>query len=433
MTRAAEMAERIFRSALVAADPYRVVERHADDIRVRHEQGGFTRLLVLGFGKAACAMARAVEERLGDLVTGGLVITRHGHDTGYPLAHIKVREAGHPLPDVAGMAATEELLRLTESATAETLVLVLVSGGGSSLLVAPWPGLTLADKQATTGLLLKSGATIDELNCVRKHLSRVKGGRLAGALRPATTISLILSDVIGDRPEVIASGPTAPDAGTFADALKVLDSYRLAERVPPAVLDHLRRGRRGDVPETLKEGDAAFDLVENRIVGSNRQVLTAAAREAEAMGLRAEILADPLNGEAREAGVWLAWQALAARGKRTGPLCLLAGGETTVTVRGLGKGGRNQELALAFAMEIAGLAGITLLSAGTDGIDGPTDAAGAIVDGDTVPRSLQAGVAPEVFLAANDSYRFFSEQGGLLVTGPTGTNVMDLQVVVMGE
>jgi len=433
MTRAAEAVERIFRAALVATDPYRVVECHADDIRARHEQGGFTRLIVLGFGKAACAMARAVEERLGDLVTDGLVITRHGHDSGHRLARIKVREAGHPIPDVAGMMATEELLRLAESATAETLVVVLVSGGASSLLVAPWPGLTLADKQVATDLLLKSGATIGELNCVRKHLSCVKGGRLAGMLWPASTICLILSDVIGDRPEVIASGPTAPDTSTFSDALKVLDRYRLEERVPPAVLAHLWRGSRGDIPETLKEGDAAFDLVENRIVGSNRQALTAAAREAEAMGLRTEILTDSLAGEARQAGVWLARQALAARGKRAGSLCLLAGGETTVTVRGPGKGGRNQEFALAFAMGIAGLAGITLLSAGTDGIDGPTDAAGAIVDGDTVPRSRLAGAEPETFLATNDSYRFFNEQGGLLVTGPTGTNVMDLQVVVMGE
>jgi glycerate-2-kinase len=313
------------------------------------------------------------------------------------------------------------------------LIVTLISGGGSALLVAPQDGISLADKQRTTSLLLNAGVDIGELNTVRKHLSRVKGGRLAEAAFPATVVSLILSDVIGDRLDVIASGPTAADPTTFGEALGIFERYRLSEAVPPPVMELLRRGDRGDIPETPKAGSLFLDRIENIIVGSNRQALEAAARSARELGFTVEILSAELTGEAREVGRQLARQALAAASSKAGNAghCLLAGGETTVTVRGQGKGGRNMELALAFAIEIEGLPGITLLSAGTDGTDGPTEAAGAIVDGGTVARAREKGLDPREYLDNNDSYTFFKTCGGLLVTGATGTNVMDLQIVLI--
>jgi hydroxypyruvate reductase/glycerate 2-kinase len=313
------------------------------------------------------------------------------------------------------------------------LIVTLISGGGSALLVAPQDGISLADKQRTTSLLLNAGADIGELNTVRKHLSRVKGGRLAEAAFPATVVSLILSDVIGDRLDVIASGPTAADPTTFGEALGILERYRLSEEVPPPAMELLRRGNRGDSPETPKAGSPFLDRVENIIVGSNRQALEAAARAALELGFTVEILSAELSGEAREVGRQLAHQALTAARSKNGNagLCLLSGGETTVTVRGQGKGGRNMELALAFAIEIEGQPGITLLSAGTDGTDGPTDAAGAIVDGKTVARAREKGLDPREYLDNNDSYTFFKTCGGLFITGATGTNVMDLQIVLI--
>jgi glycerate-2-kinase len=423
----------MFLAALQASAPDAAVRRQAERLLARYRDGSFERLLIIGFGKASTAMASALAESLGEFTDVGLVVTKHGHATEPLPEKIRVFEAGHPVPDANGLHATEEILGLVRAADARTLIVTLISGGGSALLVAPQDGISLADKQQTTGLLLKAGADIFELNTVRKHLSKVKGGRLAEAAYPAKIVSLILSDVIGDRLDVIASGPTAADPTTFGDALEVLTGYQLGEAVPPPVMELLSRGVRGEIPETPKFGSPFLDGVENLVIGSNRQALAAAAQAARELGFTVEILADNLRGEAREVGRQLARRALASAGgkKENSQLCLLAGGETTVTVRGQGKGGRNMELALAFAMEIEGYSGITLLSAGTDGTDGPTDAAGAVVDGNTISKARALGLNPQACLDDNDSYAFFDTCGGLLVTGATGTNVMDLQIVII--
>jgi glycerate-2-kinase len=424
----------IFRAALEAADPAECVRRHTGRIESRLPGGGVERLLVLAFGKAACAMTRGLAAGLSRRIDGGIAVTKYGHASGAPLpAEIAVFEAAHPVPDEKGVAATVQAVELLQSAGERDLVVCLISGGGSALLAAPSEGITLAEKQEMTRLLLEAGADIVELNTVRKHVSRVKGGRLAEAAAPAKVISLILSDVIGDRLDSIASGPTAPDGTTFGDALGVLERYGLCSRVPRSVLETLERGARGEIPETPKAGSPVFDGVENVIVGSNRLAVEAAREKAGEMGLDAVVLTSELRGEAREAALRLAEKAKGAQAARSGGpgLCLISGGETTVTVTGTGKGGRNTELALAFALEIEGREGISLLSAGTDGTDGPTDAAGAVVNGETASRARRAGLDPEALLANNDSCTFFEKTGGLLVTGPTGTNVMDVQIVLV--
>ena len=420
----------IFGASLKSVDPYRLVRLSAEKVKAYYQSGNSSRLVVIGFGKAAVAMGRAAEDSLSDLISEGMLITKYGHSgSAGLLKKLKVLEAGHPIPDDRGFAGTARILSLFQKNDEHTLVLCLVSGGGSALLVYPYHGITLREKQYTSELLLKAGADIVELNTVRKHLSRVKGGRLAKLARPARVISVILSDVIDDRLDVIASGPTAPDSTTFGDAIEVLEKYGLRDRIPKAVLGILRNGAAGHISETPKKEDPLFSRVENVIIGSNRIALMAAKRKAEEMGFRAEIISSGIQGEAREAGKWLARKAIDAKNMKTGrPLCLISGGETTVTVRGSGLGGRNLELALAFAIEINGIDGITFLSAGTDGTDGPTDATGAVVDGGTVERAKTAGIEPETYLNNNDSYHFFKKIDGLLITGPTGTNVMDIQI-----
>jgi hydroxypyruvate reductase/glycerate 2-kinase len=435
------MTAEIFYAGLKAVDPYDSVKRYAGNIRSAYINGNFSRLLVAGFGKAACPMAKGVADELFDLLDDGIVITKYGHhkrekpEAESQRSIIKVFEAGHPVPDENGVKGTEEIVELLKDADEKTFVVCLISGGGSALLVSPYTGITLAEKQEMTNLLLRAGANINELNTVRKHISKVKGGRLAEIAYPAKIISLILSDVVGDRLDVIASGPTSPDTTTFAYALKVLEKYGLMNKAPKSILEVLKKGVGGLIPETPKEGDRIFNNIENIIIGSNRSALDAVKRKAEELGFHAEIISYELTGEAREVGKWLAEAARKRAGmeaqKNKRPLCLLSGGETTVTVRGSGIGGRNMELALAFAMEIEGIKGITLLSAGTDGTDGPTDAAGAIVDGETVKKLKAAGLDPAEYLANNDSYDFFRKTGELFVTGPTGTNVMDLQIIVI--
>lgn len=433
----------IYEAALQAADPASAV---AGSLRFeggalaigtdRFPLSDFERVVVAGAGKATARMAAAVERILGDRLDEGVIIVKDGHAA--PLAKVRQWEAGHPIPDERGVAGTAEIIRLLEQAGERTLVLCLLSGGGSSMLVAPAPGITLTDKQRTTELLLSAGATIDELNAVRKHLSAVKGGRLARTASPATVLTLVLSDVIGDRLDVIASGPTVPDRTTFHDALRVIHKYALEDRIPAGVFSILHMGRAGIVPDTPKRFDDP-GRVRSIIIGSIGRSLAAAAARARELGYRTEIVTPELQGEAREAAKMLAGRARdALRGlPPDGGMCLLSGGETTVTVRGTGTGGRNQELALAFALEIEGNRGITLLSAGTDGTDGPTDAAGAIVDGSTAGKARSVGLSPEAHLSNNDSYTFFSKldavTGGQhhLKTGPTGTNVMDIQLILI--
>ena len=396
---------------------------------VSYDLSRFNNIIVIGAGKATASMAQAVEEVIGDKISDGLIVVKYEHTS--PLKKIKQLEAGHPLPDEAGVKGTEEILRLLEGADEKTLVICLLSGGGSALLVSPSEGITLNDKIETTRLLLSAGADIEGLNTVRKHLSKVKGGRLSEISYPATLITLMLSDVIGDRLDVIASGPTVPDNSTFKDAMDVIKKYNLVDKLPANVMILLKQGLRGDIKDTPKEG-----LIKDRtfIIGNLKHALTAAKEKAVSMGYETEIISSELQGEARDVGRWLAKRAKGL--KEAG--CLISGGETTVTVKGNGLGGRNQELALAFAIEIEGLKGITMLSAGTDGTDGPTDAAGAIVDGETVSKAKTLGLDPERYLNTNDSYNFFKRLDSLtgerhhVITGPTGTNVMDIQIILVG-
>jgi hydroxypyruvate reductase/glycerate 2-kinase len=447
MSSANQIVTDIFNAALLSVDPYESGKLHADKIRQFYQDNNFKKLIIVGFGKAAPAMAKAVKDDLMDLIDTGIVVTKYGHaeNTEFgvksselgvkKLKKIKVIEAGHPVPDENGLNATEEIIRLLKDVDEKTLVTCLISGGGSALLVSPYKGISLNEKQEITELLLKAGADINGLNTVRKHISRVKGGRLAEIAYPAKIISLILSDVIGDKLDVIASGPTSPDKTTYKDALKVLEKYKLMNKCPEKILVILQKGENGLTPETPKEGNKIFESVENIIIGSNKKALEAAKTKAESFGLQTEIISSEITGEARDVGTWLAKEAIKKKGSRgmgQGVRCLISGGETTVTVKGVGIGGRNMELALAFAMEIEGIEGITFLSAGTDGTDGPTDAAGAIVDGQTVARAKAIGFDPGTYLENNDSYNFFKQINELFITGPTGTNVMDIQIMVIG-
>lgn len=441
LARLRDDAREIFTAALQAADPERCVERRLRrDGDVLHaggeafDLGAFRRVLAVGAGKASPRMARALERILGDRLDGGFLVTRYGH--AVELSRIELGEAGHPVPDEAGLQAAERLLALAREADEQTLLIGLFSGGGSALLPAPAAGITLAEKQATTRLLLAGGAEIAEINAVRKHLSRIKGGGLARAAFPATVVSLLLSDVIGDGVEVIASGPTAGDGSTFADCLDILRNYDLEPRVPDAVRRRLHDGAAGRLPETPAPGDPALARCRNLVVGSNRLALTAAGERAAALGYSPLLLSARISGEAQQVGRVLA--ALALEAGQSGhpvkpPACLLAGGETTVTVRGDGLGGRCQELGLAAARVLAGQPCTVLLAAGTDGSDGPTTAAGALIDGSTTARARACGLTPAEHLRRNDSHPLLAATGDLLVTGPTGTNVMDVMLALVGR
>ncbi|MGB7951348.1 MAG: glycerate kinase [Candidatus Binatia bacterium] len=429
----------IFRAGLKAADPVDAILRHVTLTGNRLQVGAkyydlnhYNTIYLVGAGKASARMAQAMEQILGDRLSG-VVNVKYGH--AVPLKSVKVSEAGHPLPDAAGVQGTLEILGLLQRRDERSLVLFLISGGGSALLPCPADGLTLDDKQQTTQVLLECGATIHEINAVRKHISRVKGGRLAKAAYPAVVVSLILSDVVGDSLDSIASGPTVPDSSTFSDCLRVIERYRIQAKLPPPVRSFLERGAKGELEETPKPADPVFQRVQNLIVGSNRLALSAAKEKAEELGYRGLILSSLIQGETREvAGIHTAIgkEILATGNPVPRPACVISGGETTVTIRGGGLGGRNQEFALAAAMEIADLEGIVLLSGGTDGTDGPTDAAGALVDGTTLQRAKTKGLDPERHLQNNDSYHFFKPLEDLIVTGPTFTNVMDLRLVLVG-
>jgi len=385
------------------------------------------RTIVVGAGKASGAMARAVEQHWpGEL--SGLIVTRYGH--AVPTTRIEVVEAAHPVPDAAGRAAAERILAMVQGLTADDLVLCLISGGGSALLTLPAPGLTLADKQAVNKALLRSGATIGEMNCVRKHLSAIKGGRLAVAAAPAQMVTLMISDVPNDDPSVIASGPTVADPTTAAEALAILEKYRIDG--PPSVLAHLRRG--GD--ETPKPGDPRLARVDNRIIATPQQSLEAAAAVARAADFAPLILSDSIEGEARD--VALVHAAIARHCARHGqpiatPCAILSGGETTVTVRGNGRGGRNAEFLLALAVALDGLADVDALAADTDGIDGTEDNAGAVIAPDTLARAATGAIDAKALLADNDGYSFFSALDDLVVTGPTFTNVNDFRAILVGS
>jgi hydroxypyruvate reductase/glycerate 2-kinase len=437
MLQTAKIASGIFNVALKAVDPYQCVLNFIPRIQTAYENGNFKKLFLIAFGKAACAMTSAVEEKMDALIDAGVVITKYGHCARHKIKRqtIAVFEAAHPVPDENGVKAAQKAIALAQNADEQTLIICLISGGGSALLVSPFEGITLKEKQAATNLLLRSGADINELNTVRKHISSVKGGRFAETAYPAKVISLILSDVIGDRLDVIASGPTSPDTTTFSDAVRIIEKYGLKEKCPENIMGMLLKGTNDLIKETPKKNSHIFKNIENIIIGNNLMALEAAKTKAVSLGLQTEIMSSEITGEAREIGKRLADIALKHSLNRLNGLnslnCLISGGETTVTVKGNGKGGRNMELALAFAMEIEGIEGITLLSAGTDGTDGPTDAAGAIVDGETVKKARAIGINPLEYLNNNNSYNFFKRIDGLFITGPTGTNVMDMQIVVI--
>ncbi|MBF0317941.1 MAG: glycerate kinase [Nitrospirae bacterium] len=420
----------LYAAAVEAVSPYGTVLGHVDYLRCIFRDGGFRKLYVAAIGKSAYGMARVIEETLPDILKGGVAITKYCHADVRPLQKIKVVEAAHPKPDERGQEATRQLLSLARGLDEQTLLLCLISGGGSALFVCPAGGVSLRDKQTTTDLLLRAGANIAELNAVRKHLSLVKGGQFARMAHPARVVSFIISDCVGDPLDVIASGPTTVDTTTFADALDVITRYDLTHQLPSSVVNHLLEGQAGLHQETPKDGDAILKGVENIIIANSPRALNAARSRAALMGINARILTDSLTGEARTAAKWLASQLRQPR-HSTRDMCLISGGETTVTVKGSGIGGRNMELALAFAIEIEGLDGVTLLSAGTDGTDCVDDAAGAIVNGYTTIRARKMGLDPIKYLNNNDSYNFFKHLGDLFVTGPTQTNVMDIQLMVV--
>lgn len=431
--------EEIFAAGLKAVDPEEAVRRHVqlagDSLRVgdrTYPLDRFRRIFVTGVGKGTAPMAKALEDVLGDRLTGGWITVKYDH--GLPLRKIRVMEAGHPIPDDAGLEAARFILERMEECTEHDLVLCAFSGGGSALFPSPRPPVRFGEKQKTTQLLLDCGANINELNTMRKHLSLGKGGQLARAAYPATVVALILSDVVGDPLDVIASGPTVPDTSTFSDCMHIVERFGLGEKLPPSVLRLLEQGRKGLIEDTPKKGDPVFQNVQNLIVGSNRAALLASAEQARQMGYNTLVLSSYIQGEARELAPTFAGigQEIVQSGNPVpAPACILAGGETTVTIRGGGKGGRNQELALAAAIALGGWARISVLSAGTDGTDGPTDAAGAFADGGTCSRAISLGLEPGDYLRNNDSYRFFDKLGQLLRTGPTRTNVADVICVLV--
>jgi len=415
---------RIFGEALKAADPFEAVLRRVrfeNDVltagRKKYRLDRFRYIYVVGAGKATARMAQAIERLLGKRITAGFINVKYGHTA--KLRRIEQNECGHPVPDENGLRGTQRILELASQAGSDDLVIALISGGASALTPAPLPPVTLEEKQQLTGELLRCGANIHELNTVRKHVSAFKGGRLAQAAAPATVLALILSDVIGDDLDVIGSGPTVPDRSTVADARRILHHCRI--NAPP-------------LQESPKTGDPAFERVQNLIVGSNALAVTAAAQEAKRLGYRTLVLSTFIEGETRDVArvhAAIAKEVLASGRPVRAPACIISGGETTVTIRGSGLGGRNQEFALAAAIDIAGLDRVTIFSAGTDGTDGPTDAAGAIADGSTLARASALGLDTAAYLANNDSYRYFDALGDLIKTGPTGTNVADVRLVLI--
>lgn len=433
--------ERIFRvlgAALDEVDPYQSVLRHMrreNDVLILngqvHNLVNFDHIWLVGVGKASLAMARGVHDLLADRISGGVLICKHmelPEAVGF-LPSIEIVVAGHPLPDENSVSGAQKLIRLLERAGEKDLVIAVISGGGSALMTLPRGNISLHDMQDLTRQMLACGARIEEINILRKHLDEVKGGGLARAASPAALVALVLSDVVGNPLEVIASGPTVPDTTTFKDARRILDHYDLYGSVASSIRMVIEDGCQGAIPETAKPGDRVFECVTNVIVGSNGQAARAAVTQAAVEGFNSLLLTTYMTGEAREAGRFAAGllrQAALHGDPLPWPCCLVLGGETTVTLRGNGRGGRNQEMALGAVEILAGIENAALITLATDGEDGPTDAAGALVTGTTLARARQLGLDPNAALRNNDAYTFFDELGDLLRIGPTGTNVNDL-------
>jgi glycerate-2-kinase len=429
-----------FDRAIASVDPYKSVSSRISEGSIFQmnksiELSDFEEIFVIGAGKASGMMAKAVEDKI-ERISEGWVNVPAKTEKAVNLSKIRLNPAGHPIPDEGSINGAKEMLRILSKANERDLVIVLISGGGSALMEYPMEGITLEDLREMNRLLVLSGADIREINTVRKHVSRVKGGRLAEAAYPARVVSLIISDVIGDPLDTIASGPTAPDETTFQDAWEVLRNYSLVEKMPQSVIKVIKDGMEGRIPETPKPGDPIFENVMNMIVANNLKAVQTAEGVLRSLGYNTLVLGSRVQGEARHIGKMLA--GLASSIKNEGiplspPAALLMGGETTVTVTGDGVGGRNQELVLGAVRQIAGLDGVVIASIGTDGIDGSSEAAGAICDGHTLERALREGLKPEEYLKNNDSYSFFSWLGDAIITGPTLTNVMDLMGVVVED
>jgi glycerate 2-kinase len=437
-------AQEIFKSGVDAVDPHAAVKRFVtlegsklvlgpgSTAQAVLDLDHYDRVLIVGGGKATAPMAKAIEDLLGARVRAGIINVKYGFTQ--PLRYTRIVEAGHPIPDQNGIEGARAILDLLSSAGEKDLVFSLISGGGSALLPQPIAPVTLTEKQDITRKMLACGASIDEINALRKHISSSKGGQMARAAHPATVVNLMLSDVVGDRPDVIASGPFVPDRSTFDDVIRILKKYGLKE-IPETIRDHLDAGAAKQVPETPKPGDAVFRSVHNFVVGSNILALEAAAHRAKELGYKTLILSSMVEGETRE--VALVHTAVAKEILKTGrplapPACVISGGETTVTIRGKGLGGRNQEFCLAASLDIADLdPRVVILSGGTDGNDGPTDAAGGVVDPKTKGRGASLGATAMDYLQDNDAYHFLEKTRDLLITGPTNTNVMDVRLILV--
>jgi len=431
----------IFQAGLRSVDSFSAVLKHVsldkNDLKVngiKYPLDDYNNIYVIGTGKATAAMAQAVEEVLSKRITAGFINVKYGHKR--PLKYITVKEAGHPVPDAAGLLGSEKIIHLLQSAGEKDLIIFIISGGGSALLPSPVQGMTLTDLQKTTQTLLEVGANIDEINTLRKHLSRLKGGRLAKLAFPATLISLILSDVVGDNLGSIASGPTSPYESFYHTCIHIIDKFDIRKKIPKNVLDFFISGQNGKEEETVKSGDLVFKRIQNVIVGSNIQAVREAKRRAETLGYNSLILSSSMQGEAKEVAKMhasIAKEIISTKNPLPPPACVISGGETTVTIRGHGMGGRNQEYALASAVEIDGLDNTLILSCGTDGTDGPTDPARAVVDGHALNRTKKKKMDADKYLSENNSYPFFKALDDLIFTGPTFTNVMDLRLIMVAK
>jgi glycerate 2-kinase len=433
-----QIAEQIFRAGVDSVLPERLIINKMEIKdncliigQLNFHLNKIENIYVIGAGKASALMAKEIEKILGTRITEGHVIVKYGHSCN--LNFVKVSEAGHPLPDANGFKATRHILKIADKATGHDLVICLLSGGGSALLPDFPEGTSPEEMIEVNDLLVKSGACINEMNAVRKHLSKVKGGQLARAVYPATLVSLILSDVPGDPFDVIASGPATPDPTTFEHALTVLEKFNLTQSVSHGILKHLNDGKTGLRPETPKEGDPVFSKTHNLLIGNNRMALEASEQKALEFNINPVIINDQLQGDTVSVAEYIVETALQFQQdtNEVKPVCLLFGGETTVNVTGKGSGGRNQHLALLIAIQLQNHPGITVLCAGTDGTDGPTTAAGAVVDSDTIPYAFSDNLDPAKYITEFDSYHFFKKAGGHIVTGPTMTNVMDMIIILV--
>lgn len=433
----------LFKAGIEAATPQKIFPKKINleneilsvsDINNIHSSFNlkdYRKLFVIGSGKAGAAMVKELEVIFGNRISEGLIVTKYGFIN--ELAKIKIIGAAHPLPDFSGMNASKEVIGLCNRADENDLVINLLSGGASALLPFPSGNISLEEKILTTKLLLESGASIKEINTIRKHISAIKGGRLAEYIYPATVINIIISDVIGDDLEIIGSGMTVPDSSTFNDCGQILNKYSLSYSLPDSVLQYINNGINGLVEETPKPGNPVFDKVHSSIVCNNLAALSTIKSLAQLKGYETIIVTDSLDGEARILGEKIVDSLKQHSSNKKKPLCVLYGGESRVTIKGNGKGGRNQELCLSASIQLEGKENVVFLSGGTDGIDGPTEAAGAICDGQTVHRAGLLGMDPQNYLNDNNSFIYFNQLNDLIFTGPTNTNVMDIQIVLLNR